>query len=125
MNDIEEQLRRYRPTDPPGDLRARVIEGARSQSSRVGELLPWVPAFAAAAAAVILAVLASNARADVARHVTSADRSADIAALTDALGGDELARVEAERLIAQADRDALSASPTETLIVDSVAGAHD
>jgi hypothetical protein len=108
--ELEKALRRYRPTGPPGELRTRVLggesAGRSSQSDPVGRPFqgrPWrewlLPA-AAAAAAIVFYVLASGVQRDVLRVEGSNDaREAAIAAIAIGLGGDDLARIHAERLM--------------------------
>ena len=107
--DLEDALRRYRPSGPPAELRGRVLGGESagrpSQSDPVGRpfqrrqwrewLLP-----AAAAAAIVFYVLASGVQRDVLRVEGSNDaREAAIAAIATGVGGDDLARLHAERMM--------------------------
>ena len=100
--DFEEALRRYRPSGPPAELRARALGrdavGRRLQGRRSGS---WIYPFAGAAAAFVLYALTDSTH----RHVLSVTSTADaeretaIAELALDLGGDETARLVAERLV--------------------------
>ena len=99
---IEELLRRYRPIDPPAELRTRIL--ARLREPPVRRAWPW----AVAAAALLLVTLASHVALDreaakTAAVMTSASEThARVAAdLTEMLGGDDEARRLAELIIAE------------------------
>jgi hypothetical protein len=110
MNDIEDferRLQRYRPAGPPEALRARVVRDAGNRAAaRRQTALEWIPAAAAAAAAALFALLAQRAQADIANRVRSvgAARADAVSALVVTLGGDELLRPEAERIVADLER---------------------
>ena len=94
----ENLLRRYRPAGPPADLGARISNAARlGESWNVRE---WLPAISAAAAAAFY-TLASWARSDLPSQVDTAGniRAAIVNELAQALGGDDSARKEAERVV--------------------------
>ncbi len=61
MIDPEERLRRFQPAGPPPDLRARVIESARSPQPST--LRDWLPALATAALIALLYVVGTGIRA--------------------------------------------------------------
>jgi hypothetical protein len=70
MDDLEEQLRRYRPAGPPADLRARVVESARVAGA--GGLREWLPAVAAALVAMLFYWMAANEGQRLAGYVSPA-----------------------------------------------------
>jgi hypothetical protein len=90
VDELEDLLRRYRPGGPPSDLRARVVQPRRHWRE-------WLPAAAAAAAAVVFYVLASGMQRGLPRAEGDEAREAAIAAMTATFGGDDLARLQAER----------------------------
>jgi len=98
MDDLEHQLRRYRPVGPPAELRARVVAAGRTGAPR---RWAWVPSAAAMAAAFLFYVLAASARRDLTAELTKADRYRDVIvrALAADLGGGEEASHVAARLI--------------------------
>ena len=103
MSDVEDRLRGYRPAGPPPELRDRVVQAtlvARPFEGRAF-LRDWLPPAIAASVAIIFHLLASSARADVASRFADADRAREamVADLASQLGGDELARENAERLV--------------------------
>jgi hypothetical protein len=101
VDDLEKRLQRYRPAGPPPELRDRIVSAAR----RTRRLRDWLPLLAAAAAVVLFSALASKERAQIgALAANAADAEARQAMLSEiaaALGGDDLARAEAQRLIEQ------------------------
>jgi hypothetical protein len=103
MNDIEDRLNRYRPSGPPKELRARVVETRREVPSPRSRVLWWLPAMSAAAATLLFALLAGRARGDVVRRMAGIDaqQAEAVTALTAALGGGDLARAEAERVVSE------------------------
>jgi hypothetical protein len=110
MNDVEDLLRKYRPSGPPPAFRARVVGAVRGASrATAGRLLEWLPAAAAAAAAIVFYTLGAGAHREVAAHLqrVDADRTAAISGLADALGGSDYARDEAARVIDDSGRDAV------------------
>jgi hypothetical protein len=98
-DDIEDRLRKYRPSGPPPELRDRVMAGVARPFQ--GRVRGWLPAALAASIAIIFHLLASSARADVASRLGDADRAREamVAELAIQLGDDELARQSAERII--------------------------
>ena len=95
MDELEEFLKRYQPSGPPGELRDRClgVDGRRA-------VREWLLPAAAAAAAVVFYVLASGVQREVLRMAGSTEaREAAIAAMTAELGGDDLARMQAERVM--------------------------
>jgi hypothetical protein len=106
--DIEGRLVHYRPAGPPPELRDRVlasVHGMRAASSR---LTQWIPAMAAAAAALFFALMAQRAQSDIASRLAgnAPGRAEAVSALTVTLGGTELARAEAERMVSEDERRA-------------------
>lgn len=100
--DFEDALRRYRPSGPPPELRDRALgrdavarrpQGRRSRG--------WIYPFAGAAAVFVLYALTDSTH----RHVLSVTSTADVdreiavAELALDLGGDDTARLVAERLV--------------------------
>jgi hypothetical protein len=101
VDELEDLLKRYRPSGPPAELRGRVLGeepvGRPSQGQRWRE---WLLPAAAAAAAVVFYVLGSGVQREMGRVESSEEaREAAIAAMTANLGGDDLARMHAERLM--------------------------
>ena len=93
--DLEEALRRYRPSGPPRELRDCCVPVGGGHGHR-----EWLLPAAAAAAAVVFYVLASGVQRDVLQGEGSNEaREAAIAAMATELGGDELARTQAERVM--------------------------
>ena len=114
MEPIEDLLRRYRPAGPPDGLRDRVLgrstqEAAQPLGRRRRE---WLFPFAAAVAAVVFYVLASTVQRDVLMRTANddVDREKKVAALTADFGGDDVARLQAERVMRAID-DAIRESP--------------
>jgi hypothetical protein len=100
--DLEEALRRYRPSGPPAELRGRVLGPDIVGRHRHGwRLADWIYPLAAAAAAMILYALtdSTHRRVIAATSPPTTEREAAIAETAVSLGGDERARLEAERLI--------------------------
>lgn len=96
--DIERLVRRYRPSAPPAALRARVVPAV---SRRRPLLFAWAPSVAATLLIIMFQLLASGARSRVAAEI-GAQRAHErtVNDLTLRLGGDPLARAEAEALVA-------------------------
>jgi hypothetical protein len=100
--ELEEALRRYRPSGPPAGLRDRALGrddvGRPFQGRRWRE---WLAPAAAAAAAFLLYALTDSAHRRVISATSPADgdRETAIAETAVDLGGDDSARLEAERLI--------------------------
>ena len=93
--DLEEALRRYRPSGPPRELRDRCVVADGQRSVR-----EWLLPAAAAAAALVFYLLGSGVQREVLRVEASDEgREAAIAAMTNELGGDSLARIQAERVM--------------------------
>lgn len=95
MDELEALLRRYRPAGPTADLRGRAIYPSRPQWRQ------WLlPATAAAAAVLFYALTDSTHRRVIsATSPSDAAREKAIAEIAIDLGGDESARLAAERLI--------------------------
>lgn len=111
MEHFEDVLRRYRPSGPPAGFRKRVLGGEpaggpEETRNRQGQRWSdWVYPIAAAAAAMTFYALTDSTH----RHLISASSTADaerdaaVADMTEDLGGDDAARLEAERLIRALD----------------------
>lgn len=108
-DDFEELLRKYQPLAPPPSLRTRIL---RSASVR-RRTWPW----AAAAAALLVAstaLQAARARLFEAWPDVRADhRNVTIEMLTEAYGGGEIARAQAELAVAR-DEVAQESTPVGT-----------
>jgi hypothetical protein len=98
--EIEDLLRRYRPTGPSADLRARIVAG----NQVTGRAWPW----AAAAAVLLGAVCATqlwtqSVYEDVRNSVAPTHSSimSDLPALQSAVDEDPLLRERIERLVRQ------------------------
>jgi hypothetical protein len=100
VDELEDLLKRYRPSGPPAELRGRVLGGepvGRRQGRRWRQ---WFLPAAVAAAAVVFYVLASGVQREMGGVESHEEaREAAIAAMTANLGGDDLARMHAERLM--------------------------
>lgn len=95
--DLEQLLRRYRPADPPSDLRERCLAQAADEPPVRG--WPW----AAAAAAMLAAATGfatATARLDPLAVVPD-ERVLAIERLAALLGGDEAARRVAEIIVVE------------------------
>jgi hypothetical protein len=102
MNDIADRLRQFQPARPPSELRGRVVDAARRpQTARGSRWLEWLPAAAAAAAAILFYTLSLASQASLNARFSVADqpRAALISDLATSLGGDDLARRQAEWLV--------------------------
>jgi len=99
MDDFERLFEHYRVVGPPDDLRDRILSGAASRSSK--GLAAWLVSAGAVAAAAVFSVLAGRVGDEIARRAGEADhgRAAAVHELAEALGGDESARQEAERVV--------------------------
>jgi hypothetical protein len=115
-DEIDDVLRRYRPAGPPPELRERVARATASAAPPplgrrfAGVTAPlqgrvlrhaWLPPALAAGIAILFYLLASGVRADVTVQLSGIGRAreASVADLVSELGGGDLAREEAERLI--------------------------
>jgi hypothetical protein len=123
-DDVEDRLRKYRPSGPPPELCDRVMQAAdaavvaRPVVSGVarpfqGRVRGWLPAALAASIAIIFHLLASSTRADVASRLGDADRAREamVTELATQLGGDEFARQSAEQLI-EANEQSTTGQPS-------------
>ena len=115
--DLEAALRRYRPSGPPRGLRERCV--AADDRRAVPE---WLLPAAAAVAALVFYGLASGVQRDLLQvEVGNEAREAAIAAIATDLGGDDLARMQAERVMnlienqPRDDRDLLALLPGEVM----------
>jgi hypothetical protein len=104
VEDLEKRLRCYRPAGPPPELRDRVMLWSAREPRTLRD---WLLTLAAAAAVVLFYVLASHERTEagaLAANTAAAEtRQAMLSEIAAALGGDEVARAEAQRLIEQSD----------------------
>jgi len=96
---VETHLNRYRPAGPSAALRARVLDTARRERRRL--MLVLVSALAAAVLIVVVDAAAAGARArvDAAFAASRQARERLVDDLTRQLGGDALARAQAEALM--------------------------
>jgi hypothetical protein len=112
MNDLESRLNRYRPSGPPVELRARVVAASGATgalpSDRRAPWLSWLPAAAAAAIAILFSTLSANVSARLAVSLGPGDgaRAAAVADLAAQLGNDPFAKVEAEQMIGNENKQA-------------------
>ena len=70
MTDIDDPLRAYRPSAPPPELRARIMQSA-ARPRLIG--WGWVPAFATAALLVFFYALNLGMRAEIEARLTVPD----------------------------------------------------
>jgi hypothetical protein len=97
VDELEDLLKRYRPSDPPQELRDRCLGVPVDRRLAVRE---WLLPAAAAAAAVVFYVLASGVQRELLRvDGRNEAREAAIATMTAEFGGDDLARIQAERMM--------------------------
>ena len=119
--DLEEALRRYRPSGPPAELRDRVLSSGAVGRPRQGRrLADWIYPLAAAAAAMTLYALtdSSHRRVISATSPKDGERERAIAELAVDLGGDEHARLEAERLIRAIEAAGVDAQTQDTVAIE-------
>jgi hypothetical protein len=98
---IVKRLKRYRPASPPAELRRRVL--ASSAERRLATMLrTWPLSLAALVLIGVLRVLTFSASADLDARVGAFANGHErlVDDLTRRLGGDALARVQAEALVA-------------------------
>jgi hypothetical protein len=95
VDDLERQLREFRPAGPPVALRGRVRDTVGKRRPR--GWLEWMPAMAAAALIATLYTLSSAPTAATRAQALVHERI--VHALSAQLGGDPFARVTAERLV--------------------------
>ena len=119
--DLEEALRRYRPSGPPAELRDRLLSPDTVGRHRHGRrLADWIYPLAAAAAAMTLYALTDSTHRRVMSATSPADteREAAIAEIAVDLGGDDRARLEAERLIRAIEAAAVDAQTQDTVAIE-------
>jgi hypothetical protein len=92
VDELEDLLRRYRPIGPPFELRERAIRQPRRGRE-------WLLPAAAAAAALFFYLLTDVTRRRLDELQVDVDREAALIELTEELGGDEIARLQAEHLM--------------------------
>jgi hypothetical protein len=107
VDELDDLLRRYRPSGPPSDLRDRVLEvrrlvldtGRPCQGRHPRR--EWAYPFAAAVAALIFYALTDSVERRVMSATSNADlqREAAVVRITVDLGGDDVARLQAEHLM--------------------------
>jgi hypothetical protein len=117
---LEDVLRRYRPSGPPAELRNQVLGGDLVGRPFQGRRRrDWIYPIATAAAALTLYALTDSTHRRImsATSTTDAEREAAVAEMTADLGGDDTARLEAERLI----RAIESAARVDPQLQDTVA----
>ena len=112
MDELEHLLKRYQPSGPPRELRDRSLGVPVDGRRAVRE---WFLPAGAAAAAVVFYVLANGVQRDLLReagHDNDA-REAAITAMTVDLGGDGLARLQAEHVmnLTESAREAVLSAP--------------
>ena len=98
--DLDDLLRRYRPSGPPPELRARVLSGA----TPAGRAWPWVAAAAVLLAATVgLQLRTRDVYAGLGSAVGGAETSMleDFPALESAVEGDALLKARLEALARQ------------------------
>ena len=100
MDEFDQLLRRYRPSGPPEELRDRVLEAGRPFQGR-RPAWEWAYPFAAAVAALIFYALTDSVERRVISATSYADleREAAVVRITVELGGDDVARLQAEHLM--------------------------
>jgi hypothetical protein len=107
VDELDDLLRRYRPSGPPSDLRDRVLEVRRPvldggrPFQRRRPAREWAYPFAAAVAALIFYALTDSVERRVISATSNADREREAAVvrITVELGGDDVARLQAEHLM--------------------------
>lgn len=130
MDDLERLLKKYRPSAPLRDLRERMIaaaaspvdarpEGRASVRRQFRSVRDWIAPLALAAAALLFYALSGNVRARVAAQTTDGVEQARQSIINDlaaSLGGDEVARIEAEQIVAVEDRRSSAPSAESWLL---------
>lgn len=127
MDDLEKLLKKYQPSGPPSDLRERMMALADSPvaagadgraengrprglgfaSAQLGAVREWIVPLALVAATLLFYTLSGHVRERIAVHTTDVAEQARAAIVNDlatSLGGDDVARLEAERTMAMLDR---------------------
>ena len=107
MDELDDLLRRYRPSGPSSDLRDRASEVRRPVLQAGGPFQSqhppreWAYPFAAAVAALIFYALTDSVERRVISATSNADleREAAVVRITVELGGDDVARWQAEQLM--------------------------
>ena len=103
MDNFETQLRRYRPVGPPENLRHQISDRVKERAH--GE---WLMVAAALFIAALLYGEAATERSAAAGVWLSPTREVMIRELSEGLGGDQMAREEAEHLIELDDQEAVN-----------------
>ncbi len=107
--EIERILSRYQPVSPSSELRARALAAGEPRE----RIWPW----AAAAAALLAATVGFDSASHQLRepiHLGPDERDIVRRELTDALGGDDLARTRVEIMLAAQDALSQTAASTTT-----------
>jgi hypothetical protein len=114
MDDLEDLLRRYRPAGPPRHFRGDLLNTAAGVSRR-RTAVEWLPPLGAAAAAAVFYVLTNSIERDLSESLMrSPDQYSEvIAAISEDLGGDDLARWQAERMMARSEDADRVAAPLQ------------
>jgi len=102
VNELEDLLKRYRPSGPPRELRRRSLGVPVDGRRTVRE---WLLPAAVAVAAVVFYVLASGVQRGLLRVEGDEAREAAIAAMTANLGGDDLAHLHAKRVMNMIEKE--------------------
>jgi len=71
MNDVEDRLTRYRPAEPPPDLRTRIVCAAVAPRSR--SLREWLPAIETAVLIALLSALTYRIHSSLEARLTVPD----------------------------------------------------
>jgi hypothetical protein len=112
-HEIEQLLRRYRPSGPPPNLRARALAAARDEK----RVWPWAAAAAALLAATIGFHMGSHSlQMNMAIAAGPEEEEVSRQMLIEALGGDEAARQRADLMIAAQVVRSLGSPPEEGVL---------
>lgn len=103
--DIEDRLRRYRPSGPPAALRGHVLRGLDAPKAGGRPWIAWVPAAAAAAAIAVFQLLGARVQSDIDSRTADRAREELVDTMTTALGGGDVARQAAEWSIRASEAD--------------------